>query len=242
MPIVKAQGVILRSIKYSESSLILDVFTLEYGLRSMIISGVRKSKSKSKIGLYQVMNFLEFVFYENEKDTLCRIKEVKTTFMYSTIYKDVVKSSIGMLMTEITRNAIKEKSSNPELFEFLKQWFIFLDTSENSIANFMIKYMLDLSRHLGFEPMPNYSETNYIFDTYEGQFISNEQTNQYCASPAVSKFIFDLIKAKHADIHLYQSNGQMRTEALDMLIQFYQLQLESFKDLKSVAILRQVLS
>ena len=39
--IIKTRGIILRTVKYSETSVIADIFTEGAGLRSYIISGMR---------------------------------------------------------------------------------------------------------------------------------------------------------------------------------------------------------
>ena len=242
MAIVKTEGIILRSKKYSETSLILDIYTQLHGLRSYIISGVRKSRSKSKAGIYQVMNIISLVAYDKQNDALSRITEAHPKYIYKNISRDVVKSSIGMLLMEVTRNAIKEKEQNLELYSFLTDWFLFLDQTPNSVGNLTLKYLLDLSQKLGFKPRENYSAETPIFDTYEGQFIHHDQENKYCIDPDLSKLIFTLTQSHKTEIHLIHSDRASRASLLDKLIQFYQLHLDNFKDLKSISILRQVLS
>lgn len=242
MGIVKSEGIILRSKKYSETSLILDVYTRNFGLQSLIVSGVRKSKSRSKAGIYQVMNLIEVVFYDNQKETLSRIKECKISHLYKEIPRNIIKSSIGMLMTEVFRNAIKEREKNEELFDFLSEWFYFLDQTQTGLGNLIIKYCLDLSTHLGFQPMDNFSEEESIFDTLEAQFVSTDQMNQYCISPELSDYLSKFLKTDREFAHMVRLDRSSRSELLDKIIQFYQLHLENFRDLKSIDILRQVLS
>lgn len=242
MPLVKSIGIILRSKKYSETSLILDVYTKEFGLKSLIISGVRKSRSKSKVGIYQVMNIIDVVFFDNQKETLSRIKEARISVNYKEISRNVIKSSIGMLMTEISRNAIKEKESNETLFDFLIDWFVWLDGTQKGLGNIPIKYLLALSQHLGFYPIDNYSNELCIFDTYEAQFVGNDRSNKYCVSPEISINIHQLLQIDRSELNELKLNRHQRAQILDKLIQFYQLHIENFRDLKSISILRQVLS
>lgn len=242
MGIVKTEGIILRSKKYSETSLILDIYTELHGLRSYIVSGVRKSRSKSKAGVYQVMNIINLVAYDKQNDSLSRITEAHPKFIYKSISIDVVKSSIGMLLMEVTRNAIKEKEQNNKLYNFLIDWFLFLDQTPNSVGNLPLKFLLDLTENLGFKPRDNYSEEATIFDTYEAQFINQNLENKYCVDEKMSKLIFAVMQTPRTEIHQLGSSREVRAALLTKLIQFYKLHLDNFKELKSISILRQVLN
>jgi len=242
MAIIKTEGIILRSKKYSETSLILDIYTQLHGLKAYIVSGVRKSRSKSKAGLYQVMNIVNIVAYNKQNDSLSRITETHPKYIYKHISRDVIKSSVGMLLMEVTRNAIKEKEQNNDLYNFLIDWFLFLDQSTNPIGNFPIKYLLDLSENLGFKPLINYTEEDSIFDMYEAKFISPNQENKYCLDESHSLFIYKMMQTPRTEIHQIPSDRETRAILLSKLILFYQLHLDNFKDLKSISILRQVLS
>lgn len=243
MGIVKSEGIILRSKKYSETSLILDVYTKDYGLQSLIVSGVRKSKSRSKAGIYQVMNIIDVVFYDNQKETLSRIKEAKVKLQLKALSRNIVKSSIGMLMTEIFRNAIQEKETNQELYSFLRKWYEFLDITTDGVGNISIKYMLSLCEQLGFQPISNFEENvRPFFDTLEAQFVADDATNKYCISGDLSHILFLFLQTPRNQIQDISLDRQSRSDLLDKLIQYYQLHLENFRDLKSIDILRQVLS
>ena len=70
------QGIVLRSVKYSESSVICDVYTRELGLRTYIASGVRSKKSNISPNWVRPMALVEAVVYHREKKDINRIKEI----------------------------------------------------------------------------------------------------------------------------------------------------------------------
>jgi DNA repair protein RecO (recombination protein O) len=187
------------------------------------------------------MNIVDLVFYDNQKDTLSRIKEARVKTPYTSISRDVIKSSIGMLMIEIFRNAVKEKETNYELYQFLREWLMHLDARKEALGNLAIQFSIELSSYLGFQPVNNYDDEHLIFDTMEAQFITDDATNKYCISPELSELVHRFLKSDRSDIHMIQITRATRSELLDKLIQYYQLHLESFRDLKSINILRQVL-
>ena len=59
-------GIIFRKIKYSETSLIVDIFTKEKGIRTFIFSGVRKAKAKVSAAMIDHMNIVNIIAYDKE--------------------------------------------------------------------------------------------------------------------------------------------------------------------------------
>ena len=92
--LIKTQGIIFHTKKYSESSLIVDIYTQEKGLRSYIISGVRSKKSKVSASLVQIMSLVDLVVYHRDDRDLTRIKEIKPAHVYQSLPFDVRKSAL----------------------------------------------------------------------------------------------------------------------------------------------------
>ena len=62
--LIKTQGIVFKSIKYRETSVISDIYTREKGLRDYIFRGVRSKRAKVKASLLQVMSVVDMVAYE----------------------------------------------------------------------------------------------------------------------------------------------------------------------------------
>ena len=60
------------------------------------------------------------------------------------------------------------REENQALFDFLFESFRQLDSTEHSVANFHISFMLELTGFLGFMPGGSYSEETPCFDLAEG--------------------------------------------------------------------------
>ena len=74
--LIKTRGIVFRSLKYGETSLIVDIFTEERGLRSYLINGVRSKRGKVKASLLQIMSLVEIVAYDKHERGLNRVKEI----------------------------------------------------------------------------------------------------------------------------------------------------------------------
>ena len=117
------RGIIFRVVKYGETSIICDIYTEAIGLKSYIINGVRKKKSRYPASLFQPMYLVDFVAYDNPKRSLNRIKEISSEYVYQSLPFDIAKSAIGIFAIEVIRKSIKEEEANVPLFEFIRSFF-----------------------------------------------------------------------------------------------------------------------
>jgi len=239
MSLFKSTGIVFRSSKYSESSLILDVFTREKGLRSFIVSGVRSSKAKNKASLYQHLNILDLVAYDKD-DKLARIKECRIEHHYKRLSYDVVRSSIGLFLLEICKNSIREKEENIPLFDFIYSRLLLLDSDTPlNLGLFSVKFMLELTEHIGFMPINNFHVETTYFDLYNGKFIDN--TNEkYVASIEVSSAISMIDHMSIDELHILSYPKELRNQILDDMIIYYRLHIEQFRELKTLEVLRSI--
>ena len=86
------KGICLHTYKYSETSIIVKVFTEKFGLTSYIVKGVRKKRSKTKMAIFQSLTLLDLESSNYGNRSLQFIKELKinNVHIYS-IYKKIVK-------------------------------------------------------------------------------------------------------------------------------------------------------
>ncbi len=240
--IVTTKGIILKSIKYGETSLIQDIYTEAFGLKSYIVSGVRNKKKGNKSGLLQLMGLVEMVVYNKDNSSLNRIKEVKAAKLYTSIPFDVIKSTTGMFITEVARRAITENEQSEELFRLLYDSFSYLDDTDHSIALFPILFMIKLSKELGFSPADNYTADRPVFNIMEGEFIADHINSQYNMDATASQYFYSLLHEDFGIAHAFQVPKAIRLYLLEQLIMFYQLHLNNFGEIKSLEVIRQVLN
>ena len=234
--LIKTRGIIFKAIKYSETSLIMDIYTEEKGLQKYIISGVRNKRSKVKTGLLQVATLVDMVAYFRDNNSMNRIKEIKAAQIYQSIPFDLMKGTISLFMIELAQKTIKEEESNPDLFNFLFSQFAGLDELENIDPNFHLYYMLDLSRYLGFFPGGNWSETTPWLNMKDGNFTQEEPLHQYAFDKNLSEQVGLLMKRKAVKLTRLE-----RQKIVQKLIDYYRIHIESFNGLNTHAILKEVL-
>src|ERR1043165_6122519 len=96
----KTKGIVLRTIKYGETSVITAVYTELFGLQSYIVKGVRQStkKAESKSSYFQAAAMLEMEVYHNELKNLQFIKEYKWSYLYEKVLFDVMRNTVAQFM------------------------------------------------------------------------------------------------------------------------------------------------
>lgn len=240
--LVKTTGIVLRNLKYGESSLIVDIFSRDLGLQSYIVNGARKPRAAMAASLFQVMNQLDIVVYHHEKASLKRIKEVTTHTVYQRIPVDIRRSSIGVFLVEMIRNTLAHAESYPELFDYLADLFVQLDSPRKDLNVFALRVMLDLSRYLGFQPGEQIHSNEVYFDLQEGIYRASPPDHVYYLLPETTAFLAPLREPLGFEVTLPGFSAEHRQDMMDGLIMYYKLHLDQFREPRSRSILQQVLS
>jgi DNA repair protein RecO (recombination protein O) len=218
----KTRGIVLRFIKFRETSIIVTILTDKFGVQSYIVNGVRSKKSQNKIALYQPLTLLNLVVYHREQANIERIKEVQCLHPFSSLITNVKKSSVCLFITEVINKAIREESQTGEVFNFIADSLIAFDSMDEGFENFHLLFLLKLSRYLGF-----------------GIHNVNEVVGGQAADEATETLISKLLNANYAD-HVSMSNTQRRN-VLDIIVRFYSDHMEQLREIKSLAVLKEVM-
>lgn len=237
--VIKTRGIILRTVKYSETSVIADIYTEGAGLRTYIISGVRTQRSKVAMGLLQVASLVDIVAY-NAEGKLNRIKEIHAAHVYTALPFDIRRSSIGLFMAEVARRTIRESEENEELFAFLFDIFKFLDETTEHFSNLHLFFLLELSRHLGFCPHEDDYTGGAVFDLKNGVFTKNAVGHTHFLTEHLTKLLVEALSIPWNHSHLVKLNREERRQLISEVLTFYQFQLDNFPDIQSFKILQEI--
>ncbi len=236
------RGIFLKQFKYSETSSIVRIYTEEFGLQVYIIKGLRSKKSKIRPGLLQPLSLLDMVVTHRDKSDLQYIKELKSAYLFKTLYYDISKSSIVLFLDELLVKSIQEENRNDELFGFLYESIKLLDILEEAINNFHLVFALHLTGYLGFYPGGSFSKDQQVFDMEEGSFVKDPGvvsatliTGDTCRNFAM------ILNASYQDLKDLNITLSARETLLEKILQYYSLHLPSVTGLKSHLILKEVL-
>jgi len=236
----KTRGIVLHYIKYSETSVIVTIYTESFGRQSYIINGVRSKKAKIKANILQPLFLLDMEVYHKPKRDLQRVKEVQNTVIFSSLPYDIRKSTLAIFIAEIIYKAIQEQESNPELFEYLYNSVQILDLKESGLSVFHIYFLLQLSKHLGFFPNNNYSEEKCFFDLKAGTFVQIKPFHSSYLDKEHSLILSQLMNFSADQHESFKIGYKERTELLEKIIEYYRLHNTGISEIKSIGVLKEV--
>ncbi|MBI9054943.1 MAG: DNA repair protein RecO [Bacteroidales bacterium] len=236
----KTRGIVLHHIKYSETSVIVTIYTELFGRQSYIINGVRGKKSKIKANILQSLFLLNMEVYHKPKQDLQRVKEAQPDFVFSSLPYDIRKSTLAIFIAEILYKTIQEHEANAELFNYLYNSIQVLDLKEKGISNFHLYFLIHLTKYLGFFPENNYSDSRCYFDLKAGRFMQIKPMHLFFIGPIESKILntlFEFSENQHENVNIRHKE---RIEILEKILDYYSLHIDGISTIKSLSILREV--
>jgi DNA repair protein RecO (recombination protein O) len=238
--IQKVKGLVLRHIKYKESSAIIHVYTNLSGRQSYLVNNIRGKKSRYPGNLLQALTLLELEAYHKESRDLQRLKDIRNYIPYRSIPFDPHKNSQALFLAEILYKVLREEEANQALFEFLEHSLQVLDMSEEGTENFHLLFLVQLSRYLGFYPEGRLSEEKNAFDMRNGQFNVGSEIHPDFFSSGSTALLDRLLITGFNDLGQLNVNQNVRNSFLEDIVSYYSLHVQGFGKVKSLSVLHEI--
>lgn len=230
----KGHGILLQKINYSETSLILKLYTVEKGIQSYLFQGGKKKKGNILLPL----SVVEYEYYQRQDSDLGKLTLIDPTFVFQEIPFDPVKSSMAFFIAEVLFKTLKSTDKEQELFSFLAGEIAFLDSTEN-YTNYLIWFSLELTKHLGFYPQQAAGDAKY-FDLEEGEFLNYAPSGHIYVKDDSITLLNQLLNFEKDEFLIQKFSSEYRKAILQHLMSYYKYHIEGFKELKSLEIIEQV--
>ena len=238
------RGIVLKSVKYGDTSLIVTVFTRTFGVQSYIVQGIRSAKAKQqRAGLMQPATLLDMVVYNKPQQNLQRIREFQPAYSYMSLHEEIIKNSIALFSVELLLRLLPEHAPMPEVFDFVFDYLCTLDREHaGDCANLPLFFIICISRLLGYEIHGNYSDATPHPNLAEGAFTE--------APPRMAPFLEDedaraldsLLKVQHPDeLKKIELNAAARNRLMDWYNEFLHRHTQHMGAIRSLAVLRAIL-
>jgi DNA repair protein RecO (recombination protein O) len=142
-----------------------------------------------------------------------------------------------MFLSEILKSVIFEEEPNPNLFDFIENSIQHLEQTKH-YANFHISFLVNLSTYLGFAPHKPVQSNEVYFNLNEGYFETTE--NKYSMCLENSSLFLQFLNHTLERNQLIKMNKKNRQELLNLILVYYQLQIEGFKNPKSLEVIESI--
>ena len=236
----KARGVVLHTLKYGDSSMVVYLLTDVGGRRSYMVQGVRSTRGRgSKLALFQPMFAVEFEGLESPRRQMDSFREIRSGAVLRSVPFGVRKSTIALFMAEVLYRLVRESEPNGPLFDFVWGSVGALDAMEEGVANFHLWFLANLSRFLGFYPGNAYT-AGAFFDIREGLYTKTPPPHAGYMSGEHARTLDDFIRCDVRCLGEIGLNRRQRVGFLDALLVYYGYHLDAIRAVQSVKILQEV--
>ena len=239
----ETQGIVLHYNRYNDDSAIVDIFTLSRGSVSFLVRDRRRlRKGNVQTMLLRPLNVVEVMFDYRATASLQRIQEVHIAHCYTSLPYDPIKETVALFLSEFLHNVLRSEVKNPDLYHYILyslQWF---DMTSEGLANFHVAFLTRMTYYLGFWPNMDKKNKLPFFDLKDSIATDTEPKHNFFLKGQEVAMMPKLLRMNVRNMHRFLLTRQQRNRMLDVLTLYYQLHVPEFRDLRSLAVLREVLA
>jgi len=224
------QGIVFGSTKFKETSIIVKIYTEQFGMQSYLVNGVRSNKSRGKSALYQPLSLLDMTVYNKPGKDIQRVSEAKFALTYQSIPFEPFKRTIGIFLTEVLGKVLREESHNSNVFRFIFHSLELFDTQQTNIQNFHLQLLIKITHQIGFGPEDG---ADFVHQLSEAGYPVSIDRNE-------EGILTVLMNQTYG--HEVTVGNETRRTLLDHILKFYQIHLGSMGEIKSLKVLKDILS
>lgn len=238
----QTKGIVLRSIKYGETSLITSIFTEHFGVQTYLVQGVRKA-GRNHAALLQPTILLELIAYHNPQKNLQRLKEYHAAGGYARAEENIIRHCIALFSVELLSKLLPEHAPMPDLFHFCFEYFTHLQRQEAAaLANAPLYFLVHFSGLLGFELKGCFTEATPYLNIEEGGFSEHLPRTGSSITHEEAVQLNEINKRiSQQGLENIKLNAASRYRLIDWYIEFLHTHSQHLGNIKSLPVLRSIL-
>ncbi|MDZ7720685.1 MAG: DNA repair protein RecO [Balneolaceae bacterium] len=243
--VTKTEAVVLRTVDYSESSLIVTLFTRKHGVIAVIAKGAKRPKSKFS-ALMVPGQVLEVVVYIKPTRNVQTLSEASYLLKLDQLRIDLEKLALATTTLELINQVLHENEVNEILFAFLVKFLRWINSCDNPGRIIFPYVQLRVMSHIGIGIQP---EENIDDETSSGymniELGTLSQNTEGAESVQLTsgqfQFIRDTIFSKKKSIFRIDLEKSELSELIEYLDRYIRYHIEGVKPRKSDGIFDKIL-
>tara|TARA_B100000614_G_scaffold82994_1_gene74464 strand:+ start:13217 stop:13885 length:669 start_codon:yes stop_codon:yes gene_type:complete len=214
-----SKGIILKVFPYSNTSVICNIYTDNFGKLTMMAKGVRKQK-KPLLSILQPFNLVEIQYYFKKDRGIQLIKEADIIASFDNLRTDMICLSFASGILNMINKIFEKEYPNEVIFRLICRSLNKLGINIKNNKILMIFFMFHLNKQLGF--MPNDKEINISLNSESVVFL--EQINK--------TYIDDIFKIK--------VSSNCLSECYNFLIHFMKYHIHYMRNIKGLSSIKRI--
>ena len=228
------QGIIITRFSYSETSVMLKVFTKEHGLKSFLFQGAKKKKGVVLLPLSPI----EFTCYQRDESHLAKMTDATLFYTFETIPFNPIKSTVVFFKVDILAHILHEGVKDVNLFDFILNELHWLDNN-STLANYPIYWLLELSKFIGFYPLVKNEKTPF-FDLENGEFLGSHPNTFSYKSGIEVELLSSLVSMNKIEMINAPIPKEYRKRILQILLSYYHYHIPNFNEINSIEVIENI--
>ncbi|MNU80226.1 DNA repair protein RecO [compost metagenome] len=230
------KAIILSRLSYSESSLIVNLFTLEAGLQTFLFQGAKKKKGLILFPL----ELVEITYYKRNDSSLMKLTEMQALEPLHHLLDNPLKSSIAFFISELMMSCLRDNHQDKRLFQFLSEEIHWLNLS-GELSNYLIWFLAQISKLEGFQPEIQHENPRY-FELQEGKFTNELPFLPSYLEESWLHWLTDSLRLEKMDFLSVSIPKEERVKLIDAWLEYYQFHVSGMRKMKSLEVIRTVFS
>lgn len=145
---VRTRGLVLKKLDYSDSSIIVTLFTYTLGKVKVIIRGAKRPKSRF-VSVFETFNVVETVIQVKENREIQHVSDAKTLMSYVELRKSYLKQVWAGRVMRFVDSVLPELSPSKGLYSLTERTLFMLAHEKNEEAVF-VAYVSKALKVLGY--------------------------------------------------------------------------------------------
>jgi DNA repair protein RecO (recombination protein O) len=235
---IKTRGIVLHKTKYSENSVIVNIFTREAGVQSFIVKGAYSKARRGTMALLENLSMVEVVF-DDKGQNIKYFREITLRYTYQLIPFDFVRRTLFIFYNELIYKILREFRADAALYDFVENALRELDDETAQLTDIHLRFMVRLAHEMGIFPATNYSDYNSIFSIDESCFVHEYFEYPNFLSREASAYLWQLMNEEDVAV---MPPKVVRNELMYGLLRYFEEHNSQIGKIESVEILSQLLS
>ena len=236
-------GIVLHYNRFGDESAIVDIFTESRGSVSFLVRDRRQlRKGGIHATLLRPLNIVELVFDYRPAASLQRIQELHIAHCYTSLPYEPIKETVALFLSEFLHNVLRSEVQNEDLYHYILYSLQWYDATSEGLANFHVAFLVRLTHYLGFWPNIDTKKAPVFFDLKESVATDSEPPHNFFLKGEEAAAMPKLVRMNVRNMHKFRLTRQQRNRMLDVLTCYYQLHVPEFRNLRSLAVLREVMA
>lgn len=231
----QTEAIVLSTQRFRETSLIVKLYTADYGLESLIAKGVRSKRGRQRAIYLQPSAILDTVYYYKDARDLQNLTDYSPARHYQHCWQQPNRMLYAMLGVELFGGAVREVEANAELYSLLKAYLQAIDADKAQLFEQLLRFMLRLTTCLGIAPqvLAKDPAARKVLVMEEGTI----EDSYSALTTEIGRYLYAYFV--NDSVHVPRKD---REHLLQVLFRYFAIHLQGFRSPKSLEVFKAIFS